>query len=154
MLMYSVLLYMYKNTYCICTSHCICTKIGIFLMCPPPRNFLPPSRNPWGGQKISWGGHLPPPRHPNDVSDFNMVKMFQTQYWNFYIRPMTPYMKTNCLFLAIWLDFLKTFDTVDKVYISESFITTKWKIYNCYFIVWHKKCIGCATACKRKLNGK
>ena len=29
--------------------------------------FCPPQENPWGGQNVSWGGQLPPPRAPNDV---------------------------------------------------------------------------------------
>ena len=33
---------------------------------------LPPPKNPWGGQKISWGGHLPPPRHSNDVPEIDL----------------------------------------------------------------------------------
>ena len=41
-----------------------------------PRKILPPPpRIPWGGQKNSWGGHLPPPRHPNDVPGLRALMM-------------------------------------------------------------------------------
>ena len=43
----------------------------------------PPPKDSLGGQKFSWGGHLPPPRHPNDVPGKGLPNVEKTAYGSY-----------------------------------------------------------------------
>ena len=84
-----------------------------FFFCPPPQGIL------GGGKKFLGGGHLPPPRHPNDVPDCSMFYFLCSIQFDLYLFMQAWMLKV--LFHRNRFPFSSKLKNLMEYYRSDSF---------------------------------